>query len=151
MAAGSVTDNDLGFKAVKAELEKLRHLAVKVGIVEGTGEKDGVSIAQYAAWNEVGTKHIPSRPFIRSWVDGGGDKIGKAMDAAYKGVLSGKKSAEDAMKLIGEFGQSGIRGNIRDGSFAPNAPATVKHKGSSHPLIDMGTLRNSIRYQVVGK
>ena len=66
-------------------------------------------------------------------------------------MVSGRRTAEDAMKLIGEFAQSGIKKNISDGGFESNKPSTVKRKGSSKPLIDNGTMRNAIRYEVVNK
>lgn len=150
MARG-VEDRDLGWDNIKKDLKKLGKMGVKVGIVEGSGEHDGVSVAEYAAYNEEGTKHIPSRPFIRSWVDNNQEQINKVMDSVYGKVLNGEMSAEDAVKRIGAFGQSGIRENIAKGDFKPNDPKTVKRKGSSKPLIDSGTMRNSIRYEVVKK
>jgi hypothetical protein len=127
-----------------------------VGIVEGSGSQDGVDIAQYAAWNEEGTKNIPARPFIRSWVDNNQEKIDKMMQSVYNHVQNGKWTAKEAMQRLGEFGQAGIRANIRNGGFAPNAPATVQKKtkgkgGVTTPLIDTGTMRNAVRYEVVKK
>ena len=152
MAKSGVIDRDLGWEKVKAELESLRVIGVKVGIVEGHNtSEDGANIAEYAAYNEEGTEHIPSRPFIRSWVDNNHEQINKTMDAVYARVLKGQLSSEQAMKLIGEFAQSGIKKNITNGIFEPNAPATIKKKGSSRPLINTGTMRNSIRYEVTKK
>ena len=37
---------------------------------------------------------------------------------------------------------------INKGPFTPNAPATVKRKGSSQPLIDTGNLRKSITFVI---
>lgn len=154
MAKSSVIDRDLGWQDIQKELKKLSGIGVKVGIIEGTGANDdGVDIAEYGYYNEVGTKdgHIPSRPFIRSWVDNNQEQINKVMDSAYRHVVSGKWNAEDAMKRIGESGERGIKKNIKEGDFIPNSPATVKRKKGSKPLIDSGTLRRSIRYQVVRK
>lgn len=152
MAKSGVIDRDLGLKEIKAELKKLKSMSVKVGIVEGHNKtEDGVNIAEYAAFNEEGTQHIPSRPFIRSWVDNHQEQIDKVMTAAFNSVVSGKRNAEDALKRIGEFAQSGIKDNIIVGNFKPNSPKTIAKKGSSKPLIDTGTLRNSIRYEVVEK
>lgn len=147
--AKNVFDIDHGFSDIRKELKKLDKLCVKVGIIEGSGENGGVSIAEYAAYNEQGTKNIPSRPFIRSWVDNNESKISSFMDSVYNRVATGKISAEKAMALIGQFGESGIKENIREGDFKANAASTVKQKGSSAPLIDTGTMRNSIRYEVV--
>ena len=150
--AGDVTDKDLGWEKIQKELVKFKELCVKVGIVEGSGKaENGINIAEYAAYNEEGTKNIPSRPFIRSWVDNHKEQIDKMLTSAFNHVLSGKWTAEEAMKRIGEFAQAGIKKNIIDGKFEPNSPKTIAKKGSSKPLIDTGTLRNSIRYEVVEK
>lgn len=152
MAKGGVEDRDLGWKEIKKELAKFKKMGVKVGIVEGHNiSESGANIAEYADYNEEGTKDIPSRPFIRSWVDGNREWIYRVAVSAFNSVVSGRRTAEDAMKLIGEFAQSGIKKNISDGGFEPNKPSTVKRKGSSKPLIDNGTMRNAIRYEVVNK
>ena len=50
----------------------LRHLyasnkALKVGILENATNADtGASIAEYAYFNEFGTKNIPARPFLET-------------------------------------------------------------------------------------
>ena len=157
MAKVKITDRDMGWESIKQELEKLGKMSVKVGIVEGSGEIDGVDIAYYAAVNEAGYEdetgkiRIPSRPFIRSWVDNNENQIRAFMQSVFRRVLAGQLSAEEAMRLIGEFAQAGIRKNITQGTFEPNAESTIRQKGSSRPLIDTGTMRNSIRYEVVKK
>ena len=40
---------------------------------------------------------------------------------------------------------------IVNGGFEPNKESTVKRKGSSKPLIDTGTMRNAVSYEVVKK
>lgn len=157
MAKVKITDRDLGWNSIKQEIEKFGKMIIKVGIVEGSGEIDGVDIAYYAAVNEAGYKDetgktvIPSRPFIRSWIDSNENQILAVMQSVFRRVLTGQLSAEEAMKLIGEFVQSGIKKNITQGSFEKNADSTIKKKGSSRPLIDTGTMRNAIRYRVVKK
>lgn len=154
MAKSGIVDRDLGWKDIKKELKKLKKMGVKAGIVEGHHiSNNGANIAEYALYNEVGTDngHIPARPFIRSWVDNNKEQINRTMDSAYNHVVKGKWTAEDAMKRIGEFAESGIRDNIIRGDFEPNKPATIKKKGSDKPLVDIGTMRKAIRYEVVKK
>ena len=152
MAKVKITDRDLGWESIKQEIEKLRKMSVKVGIVEGYNiSEDGANIAEYAAYNEEGTENIPSRPFIRSWVDNNQEQINRFMTSAFNSVVSGKSTAKDAVKRIGEFAQSGIKKNIVKGGFEPNAESTIRKKGSSKPLIDTGTMRDSIRYRVLKK
>lgn len=152
MTKSGVEDRDLGWNEIKKELAKFKKMGVKVGVTSDKATaKDGTNIAEYAAYNEEGTKNIPSRPFIRSWVDNNQEQINKVMDSALNGVVAGKRTAEDAMKRIGEFGASGIKKNIVSGGFEQNKASTIKRKGSSKPLIDTGAMRNAISYEVVKK
>ena len=54
-------------------------------------------------------------------------------------------------RLAGRVGAY-VKGKIRDSITAlkepPNAPETVRRKGSSDPLLDTGTLRNSVDWEV---
>jgi hypothetical protein len=122
---------------------------------------NGPTIAQIASWNELGvlgppmSQHgggkwfIPPRPFIRGFADGKREQIAKTLEKLGKSVADGKLDADTAIKRLGEHGQSGIKSYIRNGPHTPNADTTIARKKSSKPLVDTGTLRNSIRYQVV--
>jgi hypothetical protein len=145
----SIIDKDLGLNAILKELKALDKMAVKVGVTEDAGDHDGVSVAEYAAYNEYGTSTIPSRPFIRGWLDNKSENIKTTIDKIGGKVRDGKWTAEDAIKRLGEFAQDGIKSYIRNGDFESNARSTVQRKGSSKPLIDTGTMRNSVRYEVV--
>jgi hypothetical protein len=164
MAKTGNTDTDMGLENIFKETEKLKSMCVKVGVVEGAGEQNGVLIAQYASWNELGvlgppmSQHgegkwfIPPRPFVRGFVDGKREQIAKTLDKLGGLVAGGKLKAETAMARLGEYGQSGVKSYIRNGTFTPNADSTIARKrGSTKPLIDGGTLKNSIRYQVIQK
>ena len=41
-----------------------------------------------------------------------------------------------------------MKATIGRGHFVPNAPNTIKQKGSSQPLIDTGRMRNSVSHKV---
>jgi hypothetical protein len=175
----AIQDKDLGMSEIMYNIAALSKMAVKAGIVEGSGEKDGVSIAQYAAWNEYGVKskrgkklwRIPPRPFIRGWADNKSENIKATLNRIVKKATEGKWTADEAIMRIGEFAQDGIKSYIRTGDFEPNSDITInglrnkdgsyvlgkdgnpliKGKGSDKPLIDTGTMRNSVRYEVVKK
>ncbi len=49
-----------------------------------------------------------------------------------------------------EFVKSLVVKAIDDGMPPPNAPSTVDQKGSNHPLVDTGEMRNSIEYRIDG-
>ena len=148
-------DTDKGLAEIRKQIASLSRLGIKAGIVEGSGSQDGVNIAQYAAWNEYGVPGkkklwaIPPRPFIRGWVENNAEQIKATQERLLKRVSEGKMDAETAIKRLGEFARSGIKRYIRDGNFTPNADITKRRKGSSQPLIDTGTMRNSVSYEIV--
>ena len=83
-------------------------------------------------------------------VDENEDKINAMCAQQVKSLCNGG-SAESVLKEVGAFGVSLVQEKIGNGSFAPNAPATIKAKGSDHPLIDSGRMRQSVHYVVKGK
>lgn len=173
MAKKGVTDRDKGFKKIVKSMKDLGLKGVNAGIPEGAPSDKGVSVAQYGYWNETGVKakgsgwKIPPRPFMRGWVDSHKEEIKSFMQSLAQRIADGKTDSDTALKLLGNYAESGIREHIKSGSFTPNAPITiqggwmrdkdsgkafkVKGKGSSQPLIDEGTLRDSIRYEIVKK
>jgi hypothetical protein len=170
MAKQGCTDTDKGLANIFKEIEKFKSLCVKVGVTEEVGSQkpDGsdATLAEYATYNELGTDdgRIPQRPFVRGWVDNNREQIGKTIEKLYGLVSDGKLDAMTAIEQLGEYGESGVGSYIKNGSFKPNSDITIngskpdkngnkfiKGKGSSKPLIDTDTMRNSIRYQIIQK
>ncbi len=150
-------DIDKGLDNIMKEINSFNSMYVKAGVVEGAGSKDGVSIAQYASWNEFGVPgkasskkmwKIPPRPFIGGWATNKKKNINLVIQKLFATVQSGQSTADVALKKLGQYAQDGIKSYIRTGGFTPNAPSTIAKKKSSTPLIDSGTMRNSIRYEV---
>ena len=133
------------------ELAELKELEVRVGFQRGEAqEEDGTDICDVAAYNELGTDHIPARPFIRQSVDDNESKIKSFLKAQVKDFGKGK-SAEQILKEIGIFQKDLMQDKITSGSFAPNADSTIKKKGSSKPLVDTGRMRQSVNYVIQKK
>lgn len=129
-------------------LKELAEKEVRVGFQHGKAtEEDGTDICDIAAWNELGTVHIPARPFLRQSVDDNLSKINSFLQEKKNDLVRGT-SAEQILKEIGIFQKDLIQEKITNGSFAPNAPSTVKKKGSSKPLIDTGRMRQSVNYEI---
>jgi hypothetical protein len=133
--------------------ENLKYLATHiagVGVVNSTGpDQEGkVSVAQYAYWNEFGTKDIPARPFIRSYPLKEKEALARLQENLYKQVLHGTMSGEEALTEYGSRVQDGIKDNIVDGYYVPNSPETIERKKSDRPLIDKGAMRESIRVTI---
>ena len=140
--------NDKLWKEIKAQFPKIDKAVVKTGIQSDAGENEGVSIAEYAAFNEFGTRTIPERPFMRKTFDDNLANHNKLIERLFKGMLGGKLDAKMAFKILGQQTEDDMKNTIMTGIFTPNSDCTVAKKGSSRPLIDTGTMRNSIRYEV---
>ena len=103
-----------------------------------------------AMWNELGTEHAPSRPFLRMSVDENEGKIKDFLKSKKADLIRGA-SAEQVLKEIGIFQKDLIQEKITNGDFVENARATIEKKGSSKPLIDTGRMRQSVNYVIKEK
>lgn len=143
-----LTPSGIRFKRM---LKDLAEKEVRIGFQRGKEfTEDGTDIGDIAAWNELGTESIPSRPFLRKSVDENADKINRFLQEKKADIVRGA-SAEQVLKEIGIFQKDLIQEKITEGSFVPNAPSTVRKKGSSKPLIDTGRMRQSVDYEVKSK
>lgn len=134
-------------------IRELGELQVRVGFQRGReiSQENGVDLCDIASWNELGTStNIPSRPFLRDSVDKHAEEINAFLEAQTKLLVKGT-SAQQVLKNIGMFQKAKIQEEITDGSFEPNADSTIWKKGSDHPLIDTGLMRNSVNYIICRK
>ena len=143
----SVIDNDMGYQTIITNLSRLKG-TVKVGIMADAGsEKDGASLAEVATYNEFGTQHIPARPFVRQTTDNNRWAWG-SMSARLEDRVAQGMDPHQALEILGNKAEGDMKATIGRGHFAPNAPNTIKQKGSSQPLIDTGRMRNSVSHKV---
>ncbi len=138
------------------QLRELAELEVRVGYQRGDGAaasgNDGrrADLVDIALWNELGTVNIPSRPFMRDSVDKHRDDIEHFMMEQEKALQEGA-AAKEILEMVGLFMKDLIQTEIEQGDFAANAQATIHRKGSAKPLIDTGTLKNSVNYWITKK
>ena len=103
-------------------------------------------MAAVAAWNEFGTETIPERPFFRRAIaemEGGISNIVKA------GIDTKKMVVDDRLAdRVGAYAQGQLQESLTALKEPPNAPSTIKEKGSSSPLIDTGHMRESVTWEV---
>lgn len=130
-----------------AELEKLAKLEVQVGFQEGESSDDGISLAEIAAYNELGSSSIPARPFMRQSFENHGDELQAACDQVNVNLSNGS-TAESALHELGVFVKGLVQSEIVDGGFAPNSAYTIAQKGSDTPLIDTGRMRQSVNFVI---
>jgi hypothetical protein len=123
-------------------------MQVKVGFPAGKVDGDIVS---RAIWNHFGTSRgIPSRPFLLNAMRKNRAKYLSAMKSAAKKILRGEEGTEMTLRRLGILAQGDVQSEITDLRSPPNAPSTIKKKGSSNPLIDTGEMRQAVTYKVDG-
>lgn len=133
------------------QIKELSELEVRIGFQQGEAqEEDGTDICDVAAWNELGTANIPSRPFLRKSVDENEQVINDFLKDEMA-MLKNGTPAEQILKEIGIFQKGLIQEKILDGDYVPNAASTIRKKGSAQPLIDTGRMRQSVNYVIKKK
>lgn len=119
---------------------------VKVGFP--AGKVDG-PVVNRAIWNHYGTSRgIPSRPFLLNAIRKNRRKYLEAMKTAGAKILRGEATLDQTMRKLGILAQGDIQQEITDLRDPPNAPATIRAKGSSNPLIDTGEMRSKVTWEV---
>lgn len=88
---------------------------------------------------------IPPRPFMRNAVQKDQATWAKVLQDSMEKGLSLRK----CMKNVGVAMQTSIAKSINEIQDPPNAPSTVRKKGSAKPLVDTVYLKNSIAYEVI--
>ena len=133
------------------ELKYLQTHAVKVGVL-GNGSANGISVQDYAIFNEYGTSRMPARPFFRLSVGTANaqNEIKEYMKQQVEQIIQGGMSAQQAYENLGTFVVQKIKKTIASGNFAALNPQTVKKKGHSKPLMDTHSLYESINFEIVG-
>lgn len=156
MLTNKVYVNDKGWNRIKRDIRRLDEAHTKVGFVEnaavkpgkkGSGEKQLTSmneVAEIAVINNYGTRNIPQREFMGSSFDEKKPELLQIQSKAYNSVIDGKISVKKGLKILGVWGSRTIKKKITALKSPPNAPYTIKRKGSSNPLIDTGQMRASV-------
>jgi hypothetical protein len=119
---------------------------VEVGFPRGKASSD---IVMHAVWNEFGTRRIPERPFFRRAMRNNRDKYAATLRAAAPSIFTGQVQPASVLHRLGIMAQGDIQHEIDVTYVPPNAPATVVRKGSSHPLIDTGSMRRAVTWRTV--
>ena len=133
------------------QLQKLTELQVRVGFQSGEGDyEDGTELVQVAAYNEFGGSDRPARPFMKQSFENHEPELRQAGQMANN-ILAAGGSADMALNRIGAVAKGIVQTEIREGGFAPNAPSTIRSKGSDQPLIDTGHMRQSVNYVIKRK
>lgn len=146
----AVQDNDLGWKRILSETKAVTRQVIKVGIqADAPREPNGADMVTVAAVQEFGSPQhsIPSRPFMRETADRTALTLPSLIEAQYSSLIAGG-TARRMLVQIGGWYQTQMKVTLLAGPWVPNAPRTIRRKGSSTPLVDTGALQMSIRYEL---
>lgn len=150
----TVFERDLGWDKIVKSIKHLKGSYTKVGLF-GNGGSPSDNLAARGAVHEFGSvkMNIPARPFNRRAWSRHKEKVIKLLEEKYNRILAtkGTASVRKALSDIGADFEGKLKQTIMDGGFVANKPATIKHKGSSRPLIDTGDMRNRIEHKEVIK
>lgn len=138
---------DHGLDNIIRQALKLDGKGVKVGIRRGKGSHDGTDMLDISVYNHFGTSTIPARPFISDCAEKNAGQIQEAQKRLVYRVCQGGLSADGALAELGAWYVNVQKGHILHGGWTPNAPATVKRKGSNKPLVDTGQLVNTVDWE----
>jgi hypothetical protein len=139
----------IGGQRVKSYLQDLsRKLgsrkSLKVGFFGGV-EPNGASLPLVASVAEYGGGNSPPRPFMRPTI--ASKKQEWALYLA-RHLKQADYNVETVYKQLGPKMAADIQDGIRHNAGPPDAPATVKEKGSAQVLINTGTMLDSVTWKI---
>lgn len=146
---------------LSAALKGLQDNSCKVGFFETAKYEDGTPVAYIAAIHEFGaaSRSVPPRPFMRPTIAEHRANWQSLMRSGANKLAKGGITAEVFYDRLGLQASGDVRKTIAGIKEPPLKPATVKArerryakgaKGKSpdKPLVDTGTLLNSVTYAV---
>ena len=144
---------DMGKAKIERELKAAKKLVALVGIPSDAKRHEdnpNIGLAEIAFIMEKGSavNNIPARPFMQQTRQRNEKRMMGLSRKLLKALSNGSTTAMDAIKKLGASYEGAMKRIFIEGSFAPDAPATVRRKKSSRPLIDTGLLRQSIKFKV---
>lgn len=125
---------------------------VVVGIPEGSGGyENGPLFAVVGAVNEFGSANgrIPPRPHLGPGVSEASEEIAEVLRQGLIEVANERATPEQILNRVGLVAVASVQQKIVDVRQPPNAPSTIARKRSSNPLIDIGSYRQAINYQIL--
>jgi len=144
----------LNLDKIRATLERVpeefENMVAQIGFPSGINYEDGTSVAYVAAIQEFGAPAvgIPPRPFMQPTVNEKKDAWVKTIEKSLPKVALGKMTAFDVLDLVGIQAAADIQTKISSIYTPPNAPATIRAKGSAKPLVDTGLMLASVQNAV---
>jgi hypothetical protein len=106
-----------------------------------------ITLAQLGLIQEYGTPRIPPRPFLGPAIENNREQLSALQRLLLQQILRGEMTPKLALAKLGALAQGLVQQQIRATLTPPNAPSTIKRKGSSHPLIDTGQMVQNVAWE----
>lgn len=136
--------------AAMARLRTLDGVLVSAG-VQAIGQAspvddDAANLVEIAVTNEFGSDdgRIPARPWLRTSFDRYRKDWQELAKRAPVDLLAGR-NPDNSIRLLGVKMAGDVKDTLEVGPWTPNAPMTIREKGSDQPLVDTGRLLQSQR------
>ena len=131
--------------------EAAKGMEVRVGVIgkeaEAQHQADDLTVADIASSHEFGVG-VPQRSWLRDWCDEHQRANERELRLAAASILRGRSSLLQEAHRFGVASVGSIQERMSRSIPPPNAPATIRRKGSDTTLIDTGQFRSSITYDV---
>lgn len=169
-----IEKRDRGYNAFMRRMKKLQnkpHVIVGVFGAKGTAVhpsteevKRPLTTAEIGAIHEFGMGNVPERSFIRGTLDARKRRVAQQMNVEFRRVIDGEQTTRMALERLGLFAKGLIQERMAEGIPPPlkrtkanrvrvarkDGEQDRRFKRARTPLIDTGTLRASIDYEVRG-
>jgi hypothetical protein len=139
-------------------LEKAKRMVVAVGLPKGKASSaiydNGSTVIDVGASHEFGAGRNPVRSFLRVPFKLKKEVITKGLVVLFRNIIEKGSKAETQLEKAGVMLQNISKESFETkgfGTWQDIKPATKAAKGSTGILMDSGTLRNSITYEVRNK
>jgi len=140
------------YKQLKKRLEQISRKQVVAGFPKGKLNSpyydNGASIIDVAIWNEFGTDFIPRRDFMGPAAEKWNEYFKLKVEERKDEIITGKIDIDQFLDEMGIQGAEFISGSIVALRKPPNAPSTIRRKGSDNPLVDTGALHRSTLHEI---
>ena len=112
-----------------------------------SGSPNPITMNSLAAIHELGLG-VPKRAFIEPALQQNRNKHIKYAGRQITPIIRRRQSLNNAWQGLGVMAVADVQKYMVTATFTPLAPAIIRRKGSSKPLIDTGQMRQSITYRV---
>lgn len=139
--------------ALRKRLDKLNGTEVDVGFFEEDRygpENDNLPVAQVAYYNEFGTIHNPTRPFMTETFEDALTQthVGKLMKQVFISALTNGRAVQRLLIELGDDVAELMKVRILNYPGSNSKDTIEKKGGRNTPLRDTEFMMNSVKFQI---